>query len=346
MKPVTIAVSVRNPGFAEALAKGLAKYGNGYMIENLRREDFDSETKNCHEVLVTDFEGKDGWKGDFEPYRVVCVSEDTCRISWLTGQIAAASHRYREEQGDAPEDSFSSGKLPDSLGSSACRIAVFRSLWGGSGTTSLAVSCGRMLAGAWGERVLYLPLTEIDGSLLYRRREDTQGTELTGRISGKELFYRLKNRRPIDRNRYFQSDEWGLEYPAFTEAENFLFCLSREELKIMTEELKTLEYFDWILLDAGTRAVWPEGDELILTDHQQDSRSVPQEAACSILVRNHGLENRMISPVEMELIHDGESFLTAEDGRTEILLTKSYGAGIKLIADTLMERLPKSVEDW
>ena len=54
----------------------------------------------------------------------------------------------------------------------------------------------------------------------------------------------------------------------------------------------------------------------------------------------------MISPGEMELIHDGESFLTSEDGRTEILLTKSYGAGIKLIADTLMERVPKSVEDW
>lgn len=401
MKPVTIAVSVKEPGFAQDLARGLAEQGKHFMIEIPDRKPWKETHGDCQngpemnwEVLVTDMGEKDGLKGCFEPSRVVLVREDECRISLLCRRILERVRENRDAEADkkggvglgASGWSEETSLLPQS-GRNFCHLIAFWSPWGGSGVTALAVTAGRMLAGAYGERALYLPLTLQDGSRVYRGqvgagKESGDRFFASNRVSPpdrgavqergsvQELCYRLKNNRPVSLSDFTQNDEYGLEYLYDWQEMNPLAQISAAEREQFLKKFSEVSDYGWILADGGNGAFPDWADAVVAVENLQDCRTMPLSGEkCDservILVRNHGLENRMESLTEgemtvhefqdegkaewgftMELIHDGESFLAAEDGSVEIVMSKSYAVGVKNFSERLLETVSNPVETW
>lgn len=355
MKPVTIAVLTKEAGLAADLARGLAERGSHFVIETVtpeQAENWGMQPRNgpekYYEVLVTDYEEKDGLRGCFEPSRVVLTGENPCRISDIHGKIMEAAGQ--------PEGSL---RLVDEQ---AARVVEFGSFWGGSGVTSLAVAAGRMLAGAYGERVLYVPFTQRDGSLDYRCIS-SEGIREPGRSLGspvRELAYRLKNRRPVFWQNFSQSDDYSLDYLWCGREKNELLELEKEEQILLLEGLKLSGEYDWIFVDRGNGILPAASDIRIAVDSQQDCRrreiGRTESGVCGleILVVNHGLENRKDAAasdagetmVSVELIHDGESFLSGADGQTEIIMSKSYAVGIKIFSELLLEMVSNPAESW
>ncbi|MGN1143757.1 MAG: hypothetical protein ACI4SU_04265, partial [Anaerovoracaceae bacterium] len=321
MKPVRIAVLMKEAAFGRAVARGLAESGNGFLIEVA--EPGPPETPGTQEtpetpgtqgmpgnpktsgaglpeewvcrsetweVLVTDCGPEaclDGGSGaglkdnvEEQGPGLVIVDPETCRISQICRQVQEAADRVRERRcagsgerlryrrGTWQNDQRNGDGRPGKDGQQT-EIIGFLGLCGGCGTTALAVTAGRMLAGAYGEKVLYLPLTDMDGAWVYResdmlRRKGSSG-EFTpeacppGEYSsgehspgacpqrGKELLYRLSHGLPCSVERFMVRDCYGLEMAAGMD------CLPTEErLELLTHLAETGGY-DRIILDLGSR---------------------------------------------------------------------------------------------
>ena len=357
MKPVTIAVSLKHPGFAEDLVRGLLSLDRPYFVEIAGAEG-ETAPESRWEVLVTDSEGKEGLTGCFEPYRVIRADENTCRISHISSQIDAAARQYRESREEPVQST-----VPAGIYKGNSRVVCFQSCWGGAGTTSLALACGRMLSGAYGEHVLYLPFTVRDGSVIYRHGAEAEDPAGAG---GTELFYRMKNQRPFHFGDYVCTDYAGLEYLNWGRGGMKSGNMSEEEkirfLKLTAEQGE----YDWILVDQGTGNLPFDAAVRVMVDNLQDSRAVSPEkqygreilgSGIRIMVHNRGLENRMEAESDaagkngngsfiLELVDDGESFLTDEAGKVELVLSKSYAAGIKIFSEWLLETVGNPVEMW
>ncbi len=361
MKPVTIAVSVENPGFAADLVRGMSLLDRPYCIE-IAGAKYENALENRWEVLVTDFAENEGLTACFEPYRVIRADEDTCRISQISSRIDEAVRRYRDECAGCT-DEFEERTIGTGKDNGKTCTVIFRSLWGGAGTTSLALAAGRMLSGAYGERVLYLPFTPRDGSLLYRRDMEAENT---AERKGLELFYRMRNGRPFHFSEYVSSDYTGMEYLNWGSGGAVPGFMSEEEQLQFLYLCAEQEEYDWILVDFGTGDMDVPGALRILVDNLLDCRTAyrrtdgePERRSeeLQLVIQNRGLENRLEALSEqeeerrqkkiiMELVDDGESFVTDDAGKVEIVLSKSYAAGIKIFSEWLLENVGKSVEMW
>ena len=356
MKPVTIAVSVKHAGFAEELARGLMELVRPYFVE-IPGAEGETAPESRWEVLVTDFGENEGLAACFEPYRVIAVQEDTCRISQIAGRISAAARKLRSQEA-AEHPAYPDEDCQGEMEPGRSRLVIFRSFWGGAGVTTLAVAAGRMLSGAYGERVLYLPLTARDGSRMYRRETEGSGPEGTAA----ELYYRMKKGRTFCLDDYVCSDDAGLEYLSWGTSGGGAEGMSGEELTEFLRLLGKMTDYGWILADAGTGDFSGPAVLRVLVDSRQDCRCRPAENgrtgdSCTgelrLLVHNRGLENRLEPSEDMrtgifalELMEDGESFLTDEAGTVEIILSKTYGAGIKKFSEWLLETVANPVEWW
>ena len=361
MKPVTIAVSVKNPGFAADLVRGLSLLDRPYCIE-IVREKSENAFESRWEALVTDFTGNEGLRACFEPYRVVRADEYTCRISQISRRIDAAVRRYRDECAGCT-DKVEERTIGTETGNGKTHTVIFRSLWGGAGTTSLALAAGRMLSGAYGERVLYLPFTPRDGSMLYRKDAEAENT---AEGTGMELFYRMRNGRSFHFSEYVSCDYTGLEYLNWGSDGAGQVLMSEEEQLQFLHMCAEREEYDWILADLGTGNMDVSGAVRILVDNHLDCRTVYRRTdggqerrseELQLVIQNRGLENqleeisdqneeRLQKSFIMELMDDGESFVTDDAGKVEIVLSKSYAAGIKIFSEWLLENVGKSVEMW
>ena len=362
MKPVTIAVSVKNPGFAADLVRGMSLLDRPYCIE-IAGEKSENAFESRWEVLVTDFAGNEGLEACFEPYRVIQADEDTCRISQISSRIDEAVRRYRDECAGCT-DEFKERTIGTGTGMGKTRTVCFRSLWGGAGTTSLALAAGRMLSGAYGERVLFLPFTPSDGSLLYRRDAEA---EHTAEGKGMEVFYRMRNGRPFLFSEYVSCDCTGLEYLNWGSGGAGQVLMSEEEQRQFLHLCAEKEEYDWILADLGTGNMDVSGTVQILVDNLLDCRTAYRRTddaterryeELQLVIQNRGLENRLEAVPDqeeeekikkkfvMELMDDGESFMTDDAGKVEIILSKSYAAGIKIFSEWLLDTVGKSVEMW
>ena len=361
MKPVTIAVSVKNPGFAADLVRGLSLLDRPYCIE-IAGDKCETALENRWEVLVFDFAENEGLAACFEPYRVIRTDENTCRISQISSQIDEAVRRYRDECAGCT-DKFEERTIGTETGNGKTSTVIFRSLWGGAGTTSLALAAGRMLSGAYGEQVLYLPFTPRDGSMLYRRDAEVENT---AEGTGIELFYRMRNGRPFLFSEYVSCDYTGLEYLNWDSGGVGQVLMSEEEQLQFLHMCAEQEEYDWILADLGTGNMDVSGAVGILVDNHLDCRTAYRRTdgepeyrseELQLVIQNRGLENRLEAVSDqneerlqkkfvMELMDDGESFVTDDAGKVEIVLSKSYAAGIKIFSEWLLETVGKSVEMW
>lgn len=360
MKPVRIAVLMKEPAFGRAVARGLAESGNGFLIEvaepelpegrpELLPENLPEILPEECEVLVTDCinlsdklpESCEGVPGGESHPGLVIVDPETCRISQLCREVQAAADRVQERRCAGSGESLRhrrgtwqngqrNGDGRPGKGDRQTEIIGFLGLYGGCGTTALAVTAGRMLAGAYGEKVLYLPLTEMDGAWVYReaelfRRKGSSGEcppgECpSGAISsgacpqrGKELLYRLSHRLPCSVERFMVRDCYGLEMSEGMD------CLPAEERLELLTHLAEKGGYDRIILDLGSRersrSIGKQAAEMcsvfVEVGNRMDGRCVldfalaPNPLTCSeslntpvifserrIMVWNHGTENR------------------------------------------------------
>lgn len=313
MKPVRIAVLMKEPAFGRAVARGLAESGNGFLIEVAERELLEGRSETW-EVLVTDCDPEEclgsgsgaGLKDDVEEQGpgLVIVDPETCRISQLCREVQEAADRVRERRCAGSGESLRhrrgtwqngqrNGDGRPGKGDRQTEIIGFLGLYGGCGTTALAVTAGRMLAGAYGEKVLYLPLTEMDGAWVYREAELFQrkgsaeecpsgecppGECPSGECPsgacpqrGKELLYRLSHGLPCSVERFMVRDCYGLEMSEGMD------CLPAEERLELLTNLAEKGGYDRIILDLGSR---------------ERLRSIGKQAAemCSVFVE---VGNRM-----------------------------------------------------
>ena len=356
MKPVRIAVCMKEPAFGRAVARGLAESGNGFLIEVAEPGPPEvPETQEMPEpsgaglpeewvrrsetweVLVTDCGPEAcmgggsgaGLKDNVEEQGpgLVIVDPETCRISQLCREIQAAADRVRERRCTVSGESLQhrrgtwqnghrNGDGRPGNGDRPTEIIGFLGLCGGCGVTALAVTTGRMLAGAYGEKVLYLPLTETDGAWVYREAELLQKKGSSGEYPsgacppgdyspgacpqrGKELLYRLSHQLPCSVERFMVRDGYGLEMPEGMD------CLPAEERMELLTHLAEKGGYDWIILDLGSR-------ESLRTAGKRETE------ICSALVE---VGNRMDGrcglhwPIAPNLPITSESLHTSENGK-------------------------------
>ncbi|MGN1415176.1 MAG: hypothetical protein ACI4WY_13110 [Anaerovoracaceae bacterium] len=357
MKPVRIAVLMKEPAFGRAVARGLAESGNGFVIEvaehalqevpGADQMEEGMDRSPAWEVLVTDC-GPESCPDDNPG--LVLVDPETCRISQLCRAVQEAADRVRESGGIRSGDCMR--RLRETLGDGRknedgrqTEVIGLLGFCSGCGVTALAVTAGRMLAGAYGEKVLYLPMTEIVDGWTYR---DADLFREGGLQRGKELLYRLSHQLPCSVESFTLRDCYGLEMPEGMD------CLPVEERQELLTHLREKGGYDWILVDLGSRKclryAWKQTagmcSALVEVGNRMDSRcsldlpiapdGLPKRR---ILVWNHSAENRMDAGENqwLEIAHDEESFLPdPEAGRIEIAMTKNFAIGVKNLTEVFM----------
>jgi hypothetical protein len=251
---------------------------------------------------------------------------------------------------------------------------AFYGKYGSSGVTSMAITAGRFLAGAYGEKVLYLSFTPYDDSRLYSLysspfSEDAfyGARQVTGKKEAickgdsfptrKELLYRLRQGIPFFFQRYVEEDDYGLAFLYQTNGHNCFSDCEEEEIRRILESLSVQTDYDVVLVDLGTGA---EGHGLtdlwaarVEVGNAKDLRwsAVPEEG--KIIATNYSDENSNDSG-RLKIAMDSESFQRVEveiekerkkevDKDTShriainiaINMTKKYANGVKNLAELL-----------
>lgn len=330
-KPVKIAVVTKELGLAQDVARGLSELGKGISVaviepefepekrQNLRFEDTD--------VVVMDlvgFEDKTGRGADFEPSGVVYLQECGYRISEIYNKAMDVVCRKRENDGEPLQLMLrGSGEI--------CRMMAFFGKSGGCGATSVAVTVGRLMAGMYGESVLYVGADGGDGVLPNM---------------WKELQYRIKNDRPIYAEKFVQRDDYGLEYLQ-TGAETLglqgLLDLYGVEF---WKKLALCCGYKWIFFDLGKRKSVPNWTIPVEIFNYRDVRDRHAlEGASGIRIVNRADVNcvdiNCVDNANYDGDRNGAVFQVADDEDSfsygEISLSKNFAAGLRDFAGWLME---------
>ena len=397
MKPVRIAVFMKDQAFGRAVARGLAGSGNNFILEVLEKAPRGDGEKTW-EVLLTDSvqlqersrgesygenygeghgegsgenygegggEGRGTCQGESRgegrmPSGLVLTCEEDCRISELCRAVWAEADRVRgqdfgyrggayQEDASARGQWKSGGETEGRKNGETAQIIGFSGCGGGSGTTAVAVTAGRMLAGAYGERILYLPLTGENGAHIYREKDEGKADARRG---GKELLYRMLHGMPCSVAAYLHGDAYGVE-----QVEGVSALLLRERADLL-EVLAEKGEFDRIIVDMGNCRAENDVQKNIrkmcgcfvevasgldcryfaggITEDHEKSDDFTER---KITVLNHGRENRVADGREpmVEIAHDEESFFfDAEDGRVEISMSKNFAIGVKNLTEILL----------
>lgn len=354
MKPVKIAVVTKEVGLAHDVARGLSELGKGISVVVIEPEtglEFElGKRQNLRfegaDAVVTDlacFGDKMGCRTDFEPSEVVYLQECGYRISEIYNKVMEVVCLKRENDGEPFQLTLRGGD-------EKCRMMAFFGKSGGCGVTSVAMTAGRLLAGIYGESVLYVG---ADGG------DSETGADADGRASGgsdggdgdgmalskmwKELQYRIKNDRTIYAEKFVQRDDYGLEYLQ-TGAEHMgLLDLYGEEF---WQKLAQRCGYKWIFFDLGKRKSAPSWTIPVEIFNYRDVRDRHAlEYASGIRIVNRVDANFADVNCADNVRYDGDKngavFQVADDEDSfsygEISLSKNFAAGVRDFAGWLME---------
>ena len=381
MRPIKIAVCMKDPGYSRAIARGLAEKGlkmEMRVLENLPLKQVCEQILKDW-ILVTDLNRKtvlDAVLGLQEGVQedgqgevltgVVFLEDDAVSAEWLSRKILLCAQNLGlgGNRGRGLKEENAARAL----------TAGFYADWGGCGVTSAALVTGWLLSGAYGERVLYLPFTGEDGSRQYCPEGSgasvypTRGSAEDDGPGARELLYRIKHNLPWVPEAYAVSDDCGLDRLRNVK------LLTKEEREELAGYLGVKAGYDWILLDFGKEISESKlnPDWKVKLDSFADLRcrmpyddgrtaSVNRsEAKQFISVRNRmegwhdaGTQEREHIEEKGERIRnrivipeDRESFVRDEkNGLISINLHKTFAMGAKKIAEILMKDGAEFSED-
>lgn len=328
-KPVKIAVVTKELGLAHDVARGLSELGKGISVVVIEPETESEKSQNLRfegaDAVVTDLVGlgdKEGCRVNFEPSWVVYLQECGYRISEIYNKVMEVVCLKRENDGEPLQLT-----LRDS--SEMCRMLAFFGKSGGCGATSVAMTAGRLLAGMYGESVLYVGAD--DGC-------DSDGSDGVLSKMWKELQYRIKNDRPIYAEKFVQRDDYGLEYLQTGHETLGLMGLYGEDF---WQKLAQRCGYKWIFFDLGKRKSAPSWMIPVEIFNYKDVRDRHAlEGASGICIVNRAGVN-CAENANYDGDKNGAVFQVADDEDSfsygEISLCKNFAAGIRDFAGWLME---------
>ncbi len=344
MKPVTIAVSTKEPGLAQDLARGLTGLGKNLIVRIVNPDFNEGDSLEGVDVIAADFDFC-GESGETAPdWAAVTLDRNHLRISQVYQQIMDAYCENRE------------GKTGSAYGDGTFHCLSFFSMQGGCGVTAVAVTAGRMLAGMYGEKTLYVPVTPEDGSMLYNEPLMTEDQKNRSSVLLKELQYRIKNARPLYMERFVGQDEYGLEYLCTGFSGKILMEMKPDERNKLLQEIAERGQYQWMLLDWGKQAETPDfgvpaevcsGEDsrtgCLYRFDRNDQNKVAESDSQRIQIRNHGRKNSaelVKDGVHVEILHDEESFSCGDEmgssSNVEISMSKSFSEGVRNLVELLM----------
>ena len=328
MEGVQIILAMREDAYGEALARGLGETEKRLDIRlvspaSLRIMAGEGEKER---ILITDI--KPSALPDFSSMsklQIIHLDNKMVTVSEVLGQIL-------ELAGSGSEKRWGKRKLQ----MTDFPIFAFYSPWGGSGTTSLVITAGRLLAGRTGKKAVYLNLTEQDQ---YRFYMEIDTSSLSGK---KELLYRLKEHLPVYSAKFLTQDIWGLYFLQPEDKENTLFSFSADACGELFEELFARGEADLLLLDLGNRSPQPFFEmckAVFRVINQRDCRRFCplSEQENGIQIENRSAENRKEGNV-FYIIEDEESFQYVGQN-IKISASKSFSVGVRQITEYMEERI-------
>ncbi len=349
MKPIHITVLMRDAGQAKAVARALAECGRHALIhvaespDNLHEADFGPV-----DALLTDSASLLERPPDCP---VVPVGELPLYGPALW---AAAEEAALQRRGLGAFFADARGRKPSVLG--------FFSPWGGCGVTSLAISCGRLLA-AGGGRPLYIDRDGRPDAALYGGLYAREGRHAApdAACTLKELLFRLEHDMPLCLERWVREERYGLRLLMGAAGDTILSSLSVEDWNRVLMQIALAAGADWLLLDLG-RMERPAAVALVLDGLALEVRSRrEQRCLCAdgadagaagecLLVWNHDAESGSHTlrdagwPV-FSIRHDPESFAARKGSAgIDLLLSKDYGAGVAALKNFLLTWCENRVE--
>ncbi|MCI8610066.1 MAG: hypothetical protein HFE73_10515 [Firmicutes bacterium] len=371
MKAIRIVISMKEMGFAQAMARGLAEAEEQLQITILSAEEGtclvndpkgETECESAYQILVTDL---DVGLSEFWQKRAVRLESYAVSVKEIIHRVMEMV--YPPNRTESAEEKVN-GRRPFIIG--------FYGVYGSCGLTSIAVTTGRILAGGYGEKVVYLSFTPQDDGQLYDEPPyDGQGENSCGDrpTSKKELMYRLQADMHFYLPQYVTEDRYGLAQFVGTGRENSFSIIPRKEQGGFLQRLAGLADYDIILVDLGVSPSVEPGlewglDYLIEVRNRQDKRweikenmeNGRPEPTKKLILWNRGNERHIEedkavtchSRMQMEIMEDKESFQvwkpvdceTAKESSQAIAvsMTRDFAEGVKKLANFLEEIVLKA----
>lgn len=227
MKPIYVAVSTREAGFARAIARGLSEKGEGFFVQVLEREAVRAAAAaaaaKAAEIAAA---AEIGGNVEIAAHAEIAAAAETAARTGINAaaEVIGTGHGLNwqilvtdlccQEGLIVPEVwmdrvirlegyVISVKDVLDRIMDVACNLGIgsagglggktsgrpfvvgFFGRHGGSGVTSVALTTGRMLAGAFGERVLYLSFAPEDDAYLYGAGAQAGPSVLSGERPGR-----------------------------------------------------------------------------------------------------------------------------------------------------------------
>ena len=314
-----IAVSTKNAAFGVALSRGLAERFSHFQV---------SFTKDWilgdADIFVTD-EIRPQQDCDIPEEKILYLNQRKYQFNGISDLGRQLMRQNSREQALL---------LSAASGDRSCVFGFF-SLWGGSGTTSIAIETGRLLSLHYEKTVLYLSLAPKEDFPIYAE------VDLSPVRSKRELIYRVEKDIVAPRHVYTASDRWGLLFIKDEVVRSSFLEMDEKSILEWIVKLKKSWQPDIILVDFGTH-LWPKVYsgcmKLFHVVNAQDKRHIIQ-AVDSIQDRNIvKIFNRCIqsavSDTEISIEEDTESFT---EGKNSIMIspTKSFASGVRSVADLI-----------
>lgn len=206
-------------------------------------------------------------------------------------------------------------------------VGVF-SDFGGSGTTSIVISLGRILAGGYGEKCLYISMTgkgeELDYVHIGRRRKPS-----------KELVFRLRKKLPLLLPQYVFQDDYGLE---FLECWPLTYYEDLSLVNLDVQILSSLGDYDWILVDYGKMVPDSLYDCTIRIVNSMDSRVQELLTETDFTLCNRDYEGKgVLENGVYSIPNDPDAFRYNKVTEvTDIHYTSEFAKTLKGVAENLM----------
>jgi|GEM_PF-1339558 len=238
--------------------------------------------------------------------------------------------------------------------STKAKVLVFTAASGNVGKTSLAISCARELSRYHRQKTLFLSLESPLSADLYLPYDHCK-SGLNDYLY--YMFSKYKNKKAPDPCPFLSKDLWGVEYFRQNHLRNEASELTAKELEHFLSEISWFCSYDYICLDfpsslcetcftvfdlADGAAIISDGgaicehkNEKLLKAYEARGKTGKKLRVISVLNRWNA-ESERIPPDRKDIVisFDESSFFRT-DGSIEIEMDRSFGLGVKKLAEKI-----------
>jgi len=329
MEIINIGICLEDRAFGRALAKGLAREAVSmrfFLLDSFAEGDF------CDLILTS---------GSPRDSRAVEMVRDP-KTQNCTGPPPYSVYRYKESQNLINDLLFIyfklTGKVVEHTGTSVCKVLIFLAEGGCCGTTSTAISCGKMLNRIYGARTLYLNLCPLDDSRKY--------LEEGGEDSLLKLLYYLEQNRAFPMSAFITETE-DIDYVNTGVMNTYFNEMKPVLMERFLKKVDSLGKYEFLILDVGNhlcrenKKLLSRADCAVFLSDGQRKRPGKYRENISREISKRLEKGRMISVEnfaddDWDWEKDDRLCITRQEDES-LQLVRNYGTEIGVIAREIME---------